>query len=76
MRRRQHKMAALSWVAVYPLITLLMAGLEPLLSGLFLPLRTLIMSAIMVPVMVYIAIPTLDGFFGDKPQRDGAQPSD
>ena len=56
-RADRHKRALLTWLVVYPLITGLLAVLEPLLDGLALPLRTLLLSALMVPVMVYLALP-------------------
>ena len=56
-RAGRHKRALLTWLVVYPLITGLLALLEPLLDGLALPLRTLLLSALMVPVMVYLALP-------------------
>lgn len=54
---RKHRTAILTWAVVYPLITTLLAVLEPLLGGLPMPLRTLILTVIMVPAMVYLAMP-------------------
>lgn len=51
------RMAILTWAVVYPLITGLLAVLDPVLTGLPMPLRTLVLSAIMVPIMVYLAMP-------------------
>lgn len=53
----RHRMALLTWLVVYPLITVLIALLEPLLGALPLPLRTLVLTGIMVPAMVYVAMP-------------------
>ena len=53
----RHKLALLTWAVVYPLITGLLVILEPWLSGLALPLRTLLLTAILVPAMVYLAMP-------------------
>jgi len=53
----RYKMALLTWAIVYPLITLLLAILDPLVGELAMPIRTLILSAIMVPAMVYFAMP-------------------
>ncbi|WP_422037301.1 hypothetical protein [Roseibium sp.] len=53
----RHKMALLTWLVVYPMITVLLAVLEPVLSNAAMPLRTLILSLIMVPAMVYGAMP-------------------
>ena len=66
MKPNRHKMALLTWLAVYPLITVLSALLEPLVGNLSLPLRTLLLSVVMVPAMVYLALPfvtrRLDGW--------------
>ena len=68
----RHKMALLTWLVVYPIITLLLAVSEPLLSDMALPLRTLILSLIMVPTMVYGAMPfvtaRLNGWLTDRPK--------
>ena len=54
---RKNRMAILTWIVVSPLITVLLAILEPLLTGLPMPMRTLVISTIMVPIMVYLAMP-------------------
>lgn len=57
---KKWKMAILIWLAIYPLITLLFALLgEHLIQINPLPLRTLIITLIAVPIMVFILIPTL-----------------
>lgn len=53
----RHKTALKTWTIVYPLITILIVLLDPFLQGLALPIRTFILSAIMVPMMVYLAHP-------------------
>ena len=53
----RHKTALLTWAVVYLLITTLLALFEPLLQGLPLPVRTLILTAVMVPAMAYVALP-------------------
>ncbi len=57
MNQNIHKLALLTWAVVYPMITLLLIGLEPLVRDLATPLRTLILTALMVPAMVYVAMP-------------------
>lgn len=56
-RPSKHKMALITWLVVYPMITILLAALEPVLSDVAMPLRTLVLSLIMVPAMVYGAMP-------------------
>ncbi|MEM1405030.1 MAG: hypothetical protein AAGG55_16965 [Pseudomonadota bacterium] len=46
-----------TWMVVYPTITTLLTILEPLLVGLAMPLRTLIVSGLMVTIMVGWAMP-------------------
>lgn len=53
------KMAVIVWLGIYPMITLLLAILGPYLMELPLPLRTLALTLILVPYMVFLAIPTL-----------------
>lgn len=55
----KNKMAVLTWLVVYPLITTLLAVLEPLLSGMPMPLRSFVLTIIMVPAMVYLIMPTV-----------------
>ena len=53
----RHKTMLITWLVVYPMITGLLAILEPALGELALPLKTLIVTLIMVPAMVYVAMP-------------------
>ena len=45
------------WLAIYPLLTVILWMLGDLLAGLPLPVRTLILTAGIVPLMVYVFIP-------------------
>jgi len=57
---KKWKMAILIWLAIYPLITLIFTVLgKHLIQINPLPLRTLIITLIAVPIMVFILIPTL-----------------
>lgn len=59
----KHKMAFIIWLAIYPLITVLYhfsgAYLQPLPTAL----RTLVLTVVAVPVMVYLLVPMLSRFF-------------
>jgi len=57
MTPNRHKLALLTWVVVYPMITLLLAVLDPLLRDLAMPLRTLVLTGVMVPGLVYLIMP-------------------
>lgn len=57
---KKWKMAIVIWLAIYPLITLIFALIGKQLMQIHpLPLRTLIITLIVVPTMVFILIPTL-----------------
>ena len=57
---KKWKMAIIIWLAIYPLITTIFALLgKQLILIEPLPLRTLIITIIAVPIMVFILIPTL-----------------
>lgn len=57
------KTAILIWLAIYPSITLflLLAGKQLMLLPL--PLRTLVLTAVLVPLMVFILLPFLQRTF-------------
>ena len=65
----------LNWIAVYPTITILLATMGPMLSDWPLPLKTLAISALMVPLTAAIALPIAKTAFGRLliPQRIGAR---
>lgn len=58
-----HKRALIIWIAIYPLITLLYYLLGELLLPLPMPLRTLVLTVIAVPIMFYLLIPLLNRVF-------------
>lgn len=57
MATNRHKMAFLTWLVIYPMITVLLAFLEPVLADLGLALRTLVLTVLVVPAMVYVVMP-------------------
>ena len=57
---KKWKMAVIIWLAIYPLITLIFVLLgKQLILINPLPLRTLIITLIAVPIMVFVLIPAL-----------------
>lgn len=52
-------MAVVVWLAIYPTITLLLALGGPLIATWPLPLRTLALTVIAVPLMVFLLLPRL-----------------
>jgi antibiotic biosynthesis monooxygenase (ABM) superfamily enzyme len=52
-----YKMALLTWITIFPLITAIVAVTGPLLEELPLALRLAIMTAIAVPLMTWVVMP-------------------
>jgi antibiotic biosynthesis monooxygenase (ABM) superfamily enzyme len=62
---RKWKMAILIWVAIYPTITILFLVLGTSLGNINpLPLRTLVITLVVVPLMVFFLIPGLQKIMG------------
>lgn len=57
---KRYKTALLTWVGVFPTITILLYILSPPLASLPLVLRTFVLSAIMVPLLAYVVMPPLN----------------
>ena len=75
-RVSRNKMALLSWVGIYPTITLLLWLLPPtLLEHLPLPMVTLIVTGIVVPLMSYVVMPVLVRAFHRWLHAPDLQPS-
>lgn len=59
------KFAIMVWMAIYPSITLVQLLIGKQLTKLPLPLRTLIMTGILVPLMVYVLLPLFRKLLGN-----------
>jgi antibiotic biosynthesis monooxygenase (ABM) superfamily enzyme len=55
----KHQLALMIWIAVFPTLTLLNLVLGDLISGLPMVLRTLILAAVAVPIVIYGIMPHL-----------------
>jgi uncharacterized protein len=55
----RYKLALLSWVGAYAVITLILAVLGPVMAPWPLPLRTLLLSGLMVVAMTWVVMPVL-----------------
>jgi antibiotic biosynthesis monooxygenase (ABM) superfamily enzyme len=53
------KTAVLIWLAIYPSITFLLWLAGPRIASWPLPLRTLAITAVLVPLMVFLLIPAI-----------------
>lgn len=55
----RHKLALLTWLAAYAVITLILALLGPAMAAWPLALRTLVLSALMVATLTWLIMPGL-----------------
>jgi antibiotic biosynthesis monooxygenase (ABM) superfamily enzyme len=59
----RHRFALIVWLAIYPTITLLQHLGGPVINDWPLPVRTLALTAVVVPLMVFVLLPTLQRAF-------------
>jgi uncharacterized protein len=59
----RYKLALLTWAGAYAVITLILAVLGPVMAPWPLPLRTLLLSVLMVVAMTWLVIPSLTRLF-------------
>lgn len=62
-KNEKHKLALMVWIAIYPLTIILYYLMGDQLMPFPLPVRTLIVTAIAVPLMVYLLMPLLNKIF-------------
>jgi antibiotic biosynthesis monooxygenase (ABM) superfamily enzyme len=55
----RYRQALLTWVAAYPIITVILAVLGPEIARWPLALRTLVISVLMVAALTWLIMPTL-----------------
>jgi antibiotic biosynthesis monooxygenase (ABM) superfamily enzyme len=58
-RPPRHKLALLTWAGAYATITLILTVLGPAMAPWPLPLRTLLLSVVMVAVLTWLVMPAL-----------------
>ena len=56
----KYKTSVVIWLAIYPLVTLAQLLLGPWLSRFPLPVATLILTLLLVPLMTYVMMPLLE----------------
>jgi antibiotic biosynthesis monooxygenase (ABM) superfamily enzyme len=57
-RPPRYKLAVVTWLCVYPMITVILASFKPLgLMALPLPVRTLLLTLVMVPAVSFVLAP-------------------
>ena len=62
-KKERHKRAFIIWLAIYPVITVLYLLLGEQLQVFPVPVRTLILTLIAVPILFYFFIPLLNRIF-------------
>jgi antibiotic biosynthesis monooxygenase (ABM) superfamily enzyme len=62
-RPPRYKQAVITWLAVYPALTVTLAVLGPMMETWPLPLRTLLVTLLLVPIVVYVILPLLNRAF-------------
>jgi antibiotic biosynthesis monooxygenase (ABM) superfamily enzyme len=65
------KTAVVVWVAIYPSITLVLWVAGPRMQSWPLALRTLVITAFVVPLMVYLLLPVLQRLLGPWLRKSG-----
>jgi antibiotic biosynthesis monooxygenase (ABM) superfamily enzyme len=59
----RYKLVAITWLAIYPLITAVFFFFGDSLQQLPLGIRTLVVTAIIVPAMIYLVLPLMTPLF-------------
>ena len=59
----RYKMALITWIGAYSAITAILYELGPAMATWPLPLRTLLISVLMVVTLTWVVIPTLTRLF-------------
>lgn len=57
------KMALLTWIGLWPTVTVVMWVVRPQLAGLPVPVQTLLMTGLIVPTMAWVHMPLLTRLF-------------
>ncbi|MEO8093600.1 MAG: hypothetical protein ABI632_01580 [Pseudolysinimonas sp.] len=59
-----HLRALITWIAIFPLVTLASLAIAPFATGWSPVLRSLVLSLIVVPAAVYLVVPQLMRVYG------------
>lgn len=59
----RYKMAIITWLAIYPLISIINILFAPILNPLPLLLRTLLLTVVLVSLMTYVVMPQMTKLF-------------
>ena len=67
----RYKQAIITWLGVYPALTLTLAALGPMMESWPLPLRTLLVTLVLVPALTWVSLPLLRQILGSWLFRAG-----
>lgn len=68
-----HVRALITWLAIFPLVAIGMMATAPLVEGWHPILRSLLLTALVVPVAVYLVVPRLFVGYGALMRRRNAK---
>lgn len=63
MPRTSWKIALLTWIGLWPTVTVVMWVVQPQLQDLPVPVQTLLLTAMIVPLMAWVHMPLLTRLF-------------
>ena len=63
VRPPRYKQAVITWIGVYPILTVTLALLGPVMRGWPLPLQTLLVTLLLVPLLTYLIFSWLNRAF-------------
>lgn len=66
---KKNKHTFVTWLGVYPTITLILFALEPYIHGMPMPAVTFVVTALAVPALAYWIMPLLEKTFGSWMNR-------
>jgi len=67
----RYKQAIITWLGVYPALTLTLAALGPAMESWPLPLRTLLVTLVLVPALTWVILPLMRRMLGSWLFRAG-----
>ena len=62
-RPPRYKQAVITWLGVYPILTVTLALLRPVMGTWPLPVQTLLVTVLLVPLLTYLVFPVLNRAF-------------
>jgi antibiotic biosynthesis monooxygenase (ABM) superfamily enzyme len=63
MQPKRWKLALMIWLGIYPTITIALYLLGPFIATFPLPVKTLCLTLLVVPTMVFLVLPQLQKLF-------------